>query len=156
MTPRIEDALKSSGERLTRPRKIIARELQRSGKFLSTQGVYERISIKDPRVDLATVYRTLNLLCRIGAARRKYFGDGQARYGLHTDDSHQHAHCEACGAVIEFGEELTDYLALQVQRDTGFVADSRELTLHGHCASCVAREPAVPSRPSSSQPFEFT
>lgn len=147
MTPRIEDALKSSGQRLTRPRRIIARELQRSQHLLSAQEVYERIRIKAPRVDLATVYRTLTLLCRIGVARRKCFGDGQARYGLHNDTPHQHARCEACGAVIEFSEELTDYLALQVQRDMGFVADTCELTLHGRCTACAAREPATPSRP---------
>jgi Fe2+ or Zn2+ uptake regulation protein len=49
--------------------------------------------------------------------------------------------------VIEFSEELTDYLALQVQRDMGFVADTCELTLHGRCTACAAREPATPSRP---------
>jgi Fur family ferric uptake transcriptional regulator len=58
--------------------------------------------------------------------------------GLATERVHHHARCRECGAVIEFNEELMEYLALQVERETGFVSDWYEITLHGRCASCVA------------------
>ncbi len=105
--------------------------------------MYGLVKREHPGVGLSTVYRTLNLLEKLGIARRKGLGDGRYRYGLRADKPTQHARCEARGATIEFSEEPTDYLALQVQHDAGFVADSSELTLHGHCAACAAREPGA-------------
>lgn len=115
------------------------RELEKSRSLLSAEQVHDRIKREYPKVGLSTVYRTLKLLHRLGIARRKNVGDGHARYGLGADGFTQHARCEVCGAVIEFSEELTDYLASQVRRDTGFVTDSRELALHGLCAACATR-----------------
>ncbi len=92
-------------------------------------------------MSLSNVYRTLNLLEKLGVARRKGLGGGRYRYGLRAVKPTQHARCDPYGATIEFSEEPTDYLALQVQHDAAFVADSSELTLHGHCAACAAREP---------------
>lgn len=139
MTPEeIEGALKIGGHRLTHSRRVVVRELERSRHFLSAEEVHERIKQEHPEVSLSTVYRTLNLLKRLGIARRKGLGDGRARYGLRADKPTQLARCEFCEATIEFSEELTDYLALQVRHDTGFVADSSELTLHGRCAACAA------------------
>ena len=48
------------------------------------------------------------------------------------------ARCRECGGVIEFNEELMEYLALQVERETGFVTEWHEITLHGRCAACSA------------------
>ncbi len=141
MTPEIEDTLKAGGHRLTHPRRVVVRELERSRRLLSAEQVYGLVKQEHPGVSLSTVYRTLTLLEKLGIARRKGLGDGRYRYGLHADKPTQHACCEACGATIEFSEELTDYLALQVRHDAGFVADSSELTLHGRCAACAACEP---------------
>ena len=44
---------------------------------------------------------------------------------------------DAAGNVIEFNEELMEYLALQVERETGFVTDWHEITLYGRCADCA-------------------
>lgn len=92
-------------------------------------------------MSLSNVYRTLNLLEKLGIARRKGLRGGRYCYGLRADKPTQHARCDLCGATIESSEEPTDYLALQVQHDAGFVADSSEFTLHRHCAACAAREP---------------
>ena len=54
---------------------------------------------------------------------------------------HHHARCRECGAVIEFNEELMEYLALQVERETGFVSDWYEITLHGRCKECSSSTP---------------
>jgi RND superfamily putative drug exporter len=66
------------------------------------------------------------------------FGEGYSRYELSTERVHHHARCDGCGSVIEFNEELMEYLALQVERETGFVTDWHEITLHGRCAACSA------------------
>jgi Fur family transcriptional regulator, ferric uptake regulator len=83
----------------------------------------------------------LDLLHELGIVRKEDFGEGYSRYELATERVHHHARCRQCGAVIEFNEELMEYLALQVERETGFVSDWYEITLHGRCASCAAFEP---------------
>ncbi len=145
-------ALGGCGYRLTAQRRIVVRELERSRRLLSAERVHDRIKREYPRVGLSTVYRTLKLLERLGVARRKSFGEGYSRYELRTGKPRHHALCLSCGAVIEFHEALLDYLALRLQREMGFLADSHELTLHGRCADCAAREPiaARPAAPTSS------
>ena len=80
------------------------------------------------------MYRTLDLLVELGIVRKDDFGEGYSRYELATERMHHHARCEQCGNVIEFNEELMEYLALQVERETGFVTDWHEITLYGRCA----------------------
>jgi Fur family transcriptional regulator, ferric uptake regulator len=92
-----------------------------------------------PELGLSTVYRTLDLLHELGIVRKEDFGEGYSRYELATERMHHHARCRECGAVIEFNEELMEYLALQVERETGFVTDWHEITLHGRCTNCAVR-----------------
>src|SRR5215218_7542173 len=109
-----ERILKDRGYRLTNQRRIIVRELE-GERHLSAEEIYDRVKGEHPELGLSTVYRTLD---------------------LSTERVHHHARCGECGAVIEFNEELMEYLALQVERETGFVTDWHEITLHGRCAKC--------------------
>src|SRR3712207_9579848 len=77
-----------------------------------------------------TLFRsTLDLLHELGIVRKEDFGEGYSRYELATERVHHHARCRECGKVIEFNEELMEYLTLQVERETGFVTDWHEITL---------------------------
>jgi Fur family ferric uptake transcriptional regulator len=77
----------------------------------------------------------LDLLHELGIVRKEDFGEGYSRYELATEQVHHHARGRQCGAVIEVNEELMEYLALQVERETGVVSDWYEITLHGCCAA---------------------
>src|SRR3712207_7271081 len=60
-----------------------------------------------------TLFRsTLDLLHELGIVRKEDFGEGYSRYELATERMHHHARCRECGVVIEFNEELMEYLAL--------------------------------------------
>lgn len=131
-----ENILRSRGYRLTNQRRCIVRELE-GERHVSAEELYGRVKVRHPEVGLSTVYRTLDLLTELGIARKEDFGEGYSRYELATEKVHHHARCRGCGAVIEFNEELMEYLALQVERETGFVTEWHEITLHGHCSSCA-------------------
>jgi Fur family ferric uptake transcriptional regulator len=123
-----ERILKDRGYRLTNQRRIIVHELE-GERHLSAEEIYDRVKGEHPELGLSTVYRTLDLLTELG--------EGYSRYELATERMHHHARCEQCGKVIEFNEELMEYLALQVERETGFVTDWHEITLYGRCADCA-------------------
>lgn len=132
-----EQILRSRGYRLTNQRRVIVRELE-GERHLSAEEIYDRVKGEHPELGLSTVYRTLDLLHELGIARKEDFGEGYSRYELSTDRMHHHARCQDCGTVMEFNEELMEYLRLQVERETGFVTEWHEITLHGHCADCTA------------------
>jgi Fur family transcriptional regulator, ferric uptake regulator len=91
----------------------------------------EEIRARCPEVGLVTVYRTLDLLCEIGAVRRLDLGDGP-RYEL-TENHHHHLVCESCGAVSEFEECPLDLRRLQ---DVDFEVASHSLEIYGRCVVC--------------------
>ncbi len=133
----LEQLLRSRGYRLTNQRRVIIWELE-GDRHLSAEEIYDRVKGECPELGLSTVYRTLDLLHELGIVRKEDFGEGYSRYELTTERMHHHARCEECGIVIEFNEELMEYLALQVERETGFVTNWHEITLHGRCAACTA------------------
>lgn len=132
-----EQILRSRGYRLTNQRRVIVRELE-GERHLSAEEIYDRVKEEHPELGLSTVYRTLDLLHELGIVRKEDFGEGYSRYELTTERMHHHARCRRCGKVIEFNEELMEYLTLQVERETGFITDSYEITLHGLCRECAA------------------
>lgn len=162
MMPEIERALEGGGHRLTAQRRLVVRELERSRRPLSAEQLRDRIRRGYPQVNLSTVYGTLKLLKRVGVAHRKSFGKCGSRYELRAGKPRHHALCLSCGAVIECHEflpdlankwcfSLLDYLALRLEREMGFFADSYELTLHGYCAAhepTAARQAAPTSSPT--------
>ncbi len=91
----------------------------------------EEIRARCPEVGLVTVYRTLDLLCEIGAVRRLDLGDGP-RYEL-AENHHHHLVCESCGAVSEFEECPLDLRRLQ---DVDFEVASHSLEIYGRCVVC--------------------
>jgi len=134
---KLEELLRSRGYRLTNQRRAIVGELE-GARHLSAEEIYDRLKESQPGMGLSTVYRTLDMLHEIGVVRKGDFGEGYSRYELETERVHHHARCDSCGRVIEFNEELMEYLALQVERETGFVTDWHEITLHGRCAACAS------------------
>ncbi len=132
-----EQILKERGYRLTNQRRLIVRELE-GKRHLSAEEIHDRLKVEHPELGLSTVYRTLDLLTELGIVRKEDFGEGYSRYELTTERMHHHARCRECGKVIEFNEELMEYLVLQVERETGFSTDWYEITLHGRCAECAA------------------
>src|ERR671939_605143 len=133
-----ERILKDRGYRLTNQRRIIVHELE-GERHLSAEEIYDRVKGGHTELGLCTVYRTIDLLTELGIVRKDDFGEGYSRYELATERMHHHARCRECGTVIEFNEELMEYLVLQVERETGFVTDLYEITLYGRCKECSSQ-----------------
>ncbi len=68
--------------------------------------------------------------------RKEDFGEGYSRYELATERMHHHARCRECGSVIEFNEELMEYLALAGRAGDRLRHGLARDHLHGRCANC--------------------
>jgi Fur family ferric uptake transcriptional regulator len=93
-----------------------------------------------PDVDLTTVYRTLEVLEKIGLLAHTHLGHGPPSYRLAGDD-HMHVVCHHCSSVVDAPAGLADGLAAQLLAERGFVLDRSHFTVFGACADCAARTP---------------
>ena len=72
--------------------------------------IRRRVRLTDPRISLATIYRTLNILAEAGVLSRVEFGDGKTRYEEAGAAHHEHLiDVETC-KVIEFCDDAIEAL----------------------------------------------
>ena len=108
MPNRLVDLCVEKGMRMTEQRRVIARVLSESDDHPDVEQVYQRATKIDPRISIATVYRTLTLFNEIGVATKFEFGDGKARYELvDIADTKKHHHvlvCEMCFTAKKYSD----------------------------------------------------
>ena len=86
-----------------------------------------------PQVGVVTVYRTLDLLSKLGIVRRMDLGDGP-RYEL-AEEHHHHQICESCGDISEFEECPLDSERVSLA-SSEFEVYSHSVEVYGRCAAC--------------------
>jgi Fur family ferric uptake transcriptional regulator len=130
-------AIRDSGSRVTVDRRAVIEALDRSGDHVTAEELAEAVWAHYPDINLATIYRTLELLERLEIAFHVHLGHGPSRWHL-ADDVHHHLVCELCGKVVEIPDSTFDPLRKQLRHDSGFVIDPHHFSLSGVCADCAA------------------
>jgi len=102
MTSSILQRCEATGLRMTEQRRTIASVLESADDHPDVEELYNRASARDPRISLATVYRTVKLLEEAGILDKHEFGDGRARYETADREHHDHLIDVNSGEVIEF------------------------------------------------------
>ena len=128
---RIETACQDRGMRMTGQRRVIAQVIADSEDHPDVEELYRRASTIDPRISIATVYRTVKLFEDAGILDRLDFGDGRARYEESREDHHDHLIDLNSGAVIEFRNEEIERLQEIVARELGYKLVDHRLELYG-------------------------
>ena len=113
MISRLEQLCIDKGLKMTEQRRIIARVLSDSADHPDVDAVHRRAVELDPKISIATVYRTVRLFQEANILARHDFGDGRARYEEMPSDHHDHLIDLQTGRVIEFRNEEIEKL----QRD---------------------------------------
>src|SRR5205085_9518505 len=104
-TASLEAACVARGLRMTEQRRIIARVLEAATDHPDVEELHRRAAAVDPRISIATAYRTVKLFEDAGVIARHDFGAGRARYEPTPDEHHDHLIDLRTGAVIEFRNE---------------------------------------------------
>lgn len=116
---------------MTDQRRIIARVLSDSSDHPDVDLVYQRASSMDPRISIATVYRTVKLFEEASILERHDFGDGRARYEEAPESHHDHLIDVKTGEVIEFRNEEIEELQRVVAERLGYKLVDHRLELFG-------------------------
>ena len=132
----IAGELSEQGYRLTPQRIMILLAIENSDNHISAEEIYAQIVAKYPHVNISTVYRTLELLKRLGLVTEADLGEGRVRYHPAEKGHHHHLVCRQCGAIIDFNEALLAPLKNTLFQEYRFIADLRHLAVLGHCVNC--------------------
>lgn len=121
---------------MTASRLAIIKTLVGCDEHVTADDLAQKVRANTPHVGRMTVYRTLELLCELGAVRPIYQGTGAAHYVLMTQGSHHHLICTRCHDVIEFDDCLAFDLADELAERFNFQIYGHLLELHGLCENC--------------------
>jgi Fur family ferric uptake transcriptional regulator len=125
MISHLEQLCLDKGLKMTEQRRIIARVLSDSADHPDVEQVYRRATEIDPRISIATVYRTVRLFEEANILARHDFGDGRARYEEMPSPHHDHLIDLQTGHVIEFRND-------DIEKLQHFVAEQLGYDLVGH------------------------
>ena len=127
----LEEICLAKGLRMTEQRRTIAQVLQAATDHPDVEELYRRASAIDPKISIATVYRTVKLFEDAGVIARHDFGAGRARYEPIPDTHHDHLIDLRTGDVIEFRNEEIEKLQQAIAEKLGFRLVDHRLELYG-------------------------
>lgn len=136
------DRLTAAGERVTRPRLLVANALAGAGRQLTADELYRSLRRQVPGIGRATVFRTLETLVEAGVARRLELDGHVYAYVACLPAHHHHLACTRCGRVEEIDEAYITPIAQRLAEDMGFEIDDARLDFYGRCATCRAEDAA--------------
>ncbi len=131
LSQRIETMCVDKGLKMTEQRRVIARVLSEATDHPDVDMVYQRAVKIDPKISIATVYRTVRLFEEASILERHDFGDGRARYEETPAEHHDHLIDVQTGDVIEFTNSDIEKLQERVARELGYELVDHRLELYG-------------------------
>jgi Fur family ferric uptake transcriptional regulator len=132
----ITDRLREKGYRLTPQRRLILSAIEGSDEHISAEEIYARVTPEYPDVNISTVYRTLELLKKLGLVYEIDLGEGRVRYHAEGSGHHHHLVCQECGRVIDIKETSLSSLRDILLRDYDFRAELKHVGIFGVCGAC--------------------
>ena len=133
----IEEKCKQKGVRLTDQRRLIAKVISESKLTFGSKDhpdvdeLYNRVSKIDPKISIATVYRTVKLFEESGILTKHEFKGGKARYEELNEGHHDHLIDIKSGEIIEFVDEEIEKLQKKVAEKYGYTLVDHKLELYG-------------------------
>ena len=131
MSDTIESKCLSKGVKLTDQRRIIAKVMSESSDHPDVDELYNRVSKIDPKISIATIYRTVKLFEEAGILTKHDFKGGKARYEAIVESHHDHLIDIKTGEIIEFVDEEIEKLQKKVAEKYGYNLVDHKLELYG-------------------------
>ena len=129
--------LRKRGNRITNAREVVCNILETSGhRHFTVEELHLTALKKDKSIDLATVYRTLELLEDLDLIEHSHQVHGSGLYFVKDVHSNIHIVCESCEKIEDIDERTSNEIKKLISKNSGF----RELTNHfvysGYCKKC--------------------
>lgn len=127
----VEALCLKKGLRITEQRRVIAQVLSGVDDHPDVEALHRRVAAVDPRISIATVYRTVKLFEEAGIIERHEFQGGRSRYETVQDEHHDHLINVETGDVIEFHDAELEELQARIAARLGFRLVDHRMELYG-------------------------
>lgn len=131
--------LASKGIRLTSQRRAVVEAIQDAHEHLDAAALLELSRQREPHIDRATVYRTLELLKKlrlIDELDLMHLCGEKHYYEAKTERNHAHLACFRCGRIEEYSSPLFERLKAEISKQAGFTIKVTRLEVGGNCSTC--------------------
>src|ERR1700678_2313276 len=135
--------VEARGVRLTAQRRALIETIQGADAHLDAATLLSRARQRDPNIDRATVYRTLDLLKRLGLIDEldlMHLNGEKHYYEVKTEKDHLHLACFGCGEILEFATLAFERLKQEIAAKNEFEIQAIRLEVGGLCSMCAAKK----------------
>ncbi len=129
--------LRREDRKITGPRAAILEILRHHPHPLTNKEIFSELP--EGECDLATIYRAMQMLEKLGMVQRFDFGDGAARFELVGEGNNGHHHhliCTRCASVVEVQKCFPEEVEREIAKTNGFTGVTHRLEFFGICPDC--------------------
>jgi len=133
----LNDYIRKNNLKSSNQRGIILEAFLNSSRHITADELHDIIKTDYPNIGIATIYRTMKLLCECGLSRELILEDGKTRFeAVYDHEHHDHLICTKCGKFVEIVSPDIEKLQEKIARENGFLLKSHRLNLYGICKAC--------------------
>ena len=129
--------LRKKGYRITPQREMIIGAITHSPKHITAEEIAVHLQEHTNAINIATIYRTLDLLWQEGFTCRNDLSEGKTVYATFQHGPHIHLVCRKCNKVIDADIEVLSMLGKKLQEQYGFDSDLDHFSIFGVCSECL-------------------
>ena len=133
---KIATILRQHGYKFTPQRRIVIQTVASSQDHLTPATIYEKVHQERPNIGLVTIYRTLDILAKLGLICELHAGGSCRSYTTGASEHHHHLICSNCGKVVDFSGYDLSQLEQRLSLETGFDIEDHLLEFVGLCQAC--------------------
>ena len=142
-----ESFLRRRELRMTLPRRKLVEKIYRIHDHFDADGLLVEFRKEKISVSRATIYRTLEHLLKANLVVKTAFSDDKASYELaFGHDHHDHLICNACGAIVEFKDDVIETRQEKICKKFGFAIACHSHKIYGLCPLCRRRRRSKSAR----------
>jgi Fur family ferric uptake transcriptional regulator len=131
-------ALKNRGLRASASRRMIIQILRETVAPLSAREISSGPDGGSIGLDLASVYRNLEILEENGLVHQIQAGRGPGRYVLAGEVDREYLACDRCGAIADVDPDEMDSIRTVIRKRYGYEVTFRHVPMVGLCRQCLA------------------
>jgi len=139
---KIASLLRQRGYKLTPQRRAILGAIAESHDHLTPAAIHAKARGKHGNIGLVTIYRTIDLLAKLGLICEVH-SDGNCHSYLlrRPSEHHHHLICSGCGTVVDFTNCDLSGMEQRISQETGFDIKGHLLEFSGNCQQCQPTAP---------------
>ena len=133
----ILNELRERGYRITPQRELIIQAIAHSSLHITAEEISDKLQEHTAAINIATVYRTLDLLWQEGFACRNDLSEGKVVYATYEHGAHIHLVCRKCDQVIDADISMLNSIGEDLYQEYQFQSDLSHFSIFGICDECM-------------------